>query len=103
MKDKYNWVIDREGRPPALRISLLQKWYVFPWNHFIYASGDGDEVKAAFTTHDVIFKGVGLWRLLDHIQNQSVVSVEVALRSEKFDPQNESIVYEITIESIDGK
>jgi hypothetical protein len=101
--EEEKWLVDREGWVPGLRVSINQKWYVFPWSHFLYAEGDGDEVKAAFTTHDVTFKGEGLWPLLDYIQNQRLVQIETALRADRFESNGGSAVYDIIVKSVDEK
>lgn len=102
LKDK--WVVERDGRSPCVRISTIQKWYVFPWSHFVYAEGDNDEVKAAFITHDITFRGEGLWLLLNALQNHSLVQIETSERTAKFEkPNNEPLVFEIIIAEVKGK
>ena len=95
--------MDREGWTPSLRVSIHQKWYVFPWSHFLFAEGDGDEVRAAFTTHDVTFKGEGLWPLLDYIQNQKLVQIETSLRADRFESSGRPAVYDIIVKNVDEK
>ena len=51
-------------RQTGLEIVLLKRTYVFPWSQFLYAEGGDDEVRAVFTTHDVIVRGTALTGLL---------------------------------------
>jgi len=102
-KTKESWVVDREGYALAMRICVAQKWYVFPWSRFVYAEGNGDEIKAAFATHDVTLRGEGLWKLLDYIQNQKLVEIQASPRSEKFGASGGTAVYEIIVKSVDEK
>jgi hypothetical protein len=44
----------------GLEVILLKQVFVLPWNQFLYAEGGDDEVRAVFTTHDVVAKGNGL-------------------------------------------
>ena len=101
--DKEPWIVDREGWTPCLRICINQRWHVFPWSHFLYAEGNGDEVRVAFTTHDVTFKGDGLWSLLTRIQNQKLIAVELSPRADRFDSDGGPAVYDIIVKSVDDK
>jgi hypothetical protein len=102
LKDK--WLVERDNHAPCIRISTIQKWYVFPWSHFVYAEGDNDEVKVAFITHNITFKGKGLWSLLDALQNRTLIQIETSERTAKFEkPNNEPLVFEIIIDEVKGK
>lgn len=103
MKD--NWVIDREGRSPCVRISTIKQWYVFPWGHFFYAEGDfsgnQEEVIAEFSTHRVIFRGEGLRQLMDALQYHSLLQVETSLRTDKFErPGGQPLILEIEVQEL---
>ena len=71
-------------RTIALRVALLKRVHVFPWGQFLFAEGNGDEVRAAFATHDVIVKGSGLTALLDDLALQRVSLLREPARADKF-------------------
>ena len=74
----------QNGRTIALQVALLKRVHVFPWGQFLFAEGTGDEVRAAFATHDVIIKGSGLTALLDDLALQRVVVLREPARADKF-------------------
>jgi hypothetical protein len=69
---------------PGLQVVLLKKTYVFPWSQFLYAEGTAEEVRVAFTTHDVIVKGALLGSLLDELTAQRVARLSEPTRTDKF-------------------
>jgi hypothetical protein len=40
-----------------LEIVLLKKTFILPWSQFLFAEGNNDEVRLAFSTHDVLVAG----------------------------------------------
>jgi hypothetical protein len=57
--DRYEgWKVSAHERPACLVVILLKRTYVLPWSQFLYAEGGDDEVRLAFTTHDVLVNGV---------------------------------------------
>jgi hypothetical protein len=74
-----------DGQPGmGLQVTLLKRTYVFPWSQLLYAEGTGEEVRVAFTTHDVIIKGHRLSLLLEDVAGQRVTQLREPPRSEKF-------------------
>lgn len=74
-----------DGQPAmGLQVILLKRTYVFPWSQLLYAEGTGEEVRVAFTTHDVIIKGHRLSLLLEDLAGQRVTQLREPARSEKF-------------------
>ena len=55
-----SWKTIGTERQTGLEIVLLKRTYVFPWSQFLYAEGGDDEIRAVFTTHDVIVRGTAL-------------------------------------------
>lgn len=79
------WSVNTEPqRNPALQLILLKRTFVLPWSRFIYAEGDLSEVRAAFTTHDVVVTGYGLDRLLADLAAQRVIAIRQPARSDRF-------------------
>lgn len=73
-----------DGRVVGLQVALLKNTYVFPWGQFLYAEGTGEEVRATFTTHDVVVRGSGLSLLLEDLAAQRVARLREPARTEKF-------------------
>ena len=82
--EEKGWSVT-DGHPAmGLQVILLKRTYVFPWSQLLYADGTGEEVKVAFTTHDVIIKGHRLSLLLEDLAGQRVIQLREPSRSEKF-------------------
>jgi hypothetical protein len=77
------WLV-AEHAVAGLQVVLLKKTYVFPWSQLIYAEGTGDEVRAAFATHDLVVRGSGLSLLLEDLAAQRVTQLKEPARTEKF-------------------
>jgi hypothetical protein len=101
--DKNNapWVISTADQRPALEIVLLRQTVVISWNQFVYAEGGDDEVRIAFTSHDVAVKGAGLDPLLRAIAAHRVSLIRESERSERFPGPTERFVREIVVRKIE--
>lgn len=73
-----------EFRATSIQVALLKRIWVFPWSQFLYAEGTNDEVRAAFSTHDVVVKGSGLTTLLEDLAAQKVSSIREPARADAF-------------------
>jgi hypothetical protein len=91
-----------DGRATSLQVALLKRVYVFPWGQFLYAEGTGDEVRAAFSTHDVVVKGGGLTSLLNDFAGQRVSLLREPARADKFIAGGGPRVVEVSVRKIDG-
>jgi len=78
------WEVDRAGRAQGLQVILLKRVYVLPWSQFLYAEGTGEEVRAVFSTHDVLVKGSALDSLLADFAAQRIMVLKEPVRMEKF-------------------
>jgi len=78
------WITNLDGRVLGLEVILLKQVIVLPWNQFLYAEGADDEVRAVFTTHDVVAKGSGLASLLSDLAAQQVTRLKEPARAERF-------------------
>ena len=70
--------------PAGLQIKLVRRTYVFPWSQFVFAEGDADEIRMAFSTHDVVISGGKLDTLLADIAAQRLNLLKEPVRAEKF-------------------
>ena len=78
------WTTNLDGHVLGLEVILLKQVFVLPWNQFLYAEGGDDEVRAVFTTHDVVAKGAGLASLLSDLAVQQVTRLREPARAERF-------------------
>ena len=78
------WITNLDGRVLGLEVILLKQVIVLPWNQFLYAEGADDEVRAVFTTHDVVAKGSGLVSLLSDLAAQQVTRLKEPTRADRF-------------------
>jgi len=78
------WKATTEERPAGLEILLLKRSYVLPWSQFLFSEGSDDEIRLAFTTHDVLMKGSGLGRLLVDFAAQRIVRLRQPTRGDRF-------------------
>ena len=50
-----------------LEVVLLKKTFVLPWSQFLFAEGGNEEIRLAFSTHDVVVTGSRLEKLLEDL------------------------------------
>jgi hypothetical protein len=85
-------------RQAGLEIVLLKRTYVFPWSQFLYAEGGDDEIRAAFTTHDLIVRGTGLTALLADFAGQRIARLQEPARTDRFDESSGPVVRQLIVE-----
>ncbi|PYT24339.1 MAG: hypothetical protein DMG57_29065 [Acidobacteria bacterium] len=78
------WITNLDRHTLGLKVVLLKEVFVLPRNQFLYAQGGDDEVRAVFTTHDVVAKGCGLASLLSDLAAQQVTRLKEPARAERF-------------------
>jgi len=81
MSDCYEAV---PSQTAGLQIKLIKKTYVLPWSQFLFAEGGEDEIRMAFSTHDVVITGGKLDTLLKEITAQRVSLLKEPVRAEIF-------------------
>jgi hypothetical protein len=67
-----------------LEIILLKRSFVIPWSQFLYAEGGEDEVRLAFSTHDILVTGNRLGALMKDLSSQRVSLLREPVRAERF-------------------
>ena len=67
-----------------LEIILLKRTFVLPWSQFLFAEGENDEIRLAFSTHDVIVTGSRLNSLLQDLSGQKLSRLQESARPERF-------------------
>jgi hypothetical protein len=78
------WKMSTEEHPAGLEIVLLKRSYVLPWSQFLFAEGGDDEIRLAFTTHDILIKGSGLGLLLVDLASQRIARLQQPARADRF-------------------
>nr|AGS53116.1 hypothetical protein [uncultured bacterium contig00036] len=79
-----NQEVMQSGQRAGLQINLIKQTYVFPWSQFLFAEGGADEIRMAFSTHDVVISGSKLDTLLADITGQRVSLLREPVRAEFF-------------------
>jgi len=97
-----SWKPTTQERPAGLEIILLKRTYVLPWNQFLYAEGGDDEIRLAFTTHDVLVSGSGLGSLLMDLAAQRIARLQQHARADRFADVTGPSIREISVVKIEA-
>jgi hypothetical protein len=87
--------------PFALEVILLKRTYVLPWSQFLYAEGGNDEIRLAFSTHDVLVEGSNLEEFIAAIAAKGVARIEEATRSDRMLAGTSTIIRNVSVRKID--
>ena len=96
----------RNGKAPGserqtgLEIVLLKRTYVLPWSQFLFAEGGDDEIRAVFTTHDVIVRGAALTGLLAELAGQRIARLQEPARTDRFEQSSGPMVRQVIVERV---
>ena len=85
----------------GIQIRLTKQTYVFPWSQFVFAEGGADEIRIAFSTHDVVITGAKLDTLLTDIAFQRVSHLKEPVRAEIFASFSEPQITRISIKKVE--
>lgn len=91
------WKTTTQERPVGLEIALLKRTYVLPWGQFLYAEGGDDEVRLAFTTHDVLVRGSSLGSLLLDVAAQRIARLREPARADRFSDETGPCIRELLV------
>jgi hypothetical protein len=97
-----SWKTTTQERPAALEIVLLKCTYVLPWSQFLFAEGGDDDIRLAFTTHDVLVKGGGLSSLLADLAAQRVARLQQPARTDRFATSTAPSIHDLSIVKIES-
>ena len=87
-------------RQTGLEIVLLKRTYVLPWSQFLFAEGGDDEIRAVFTTHDVIVRGAALTGLLAELAGQRIARLQEPARTDRFEQSSGPMVRQVIVERV---
>ena len=89
-----------QERVYGMHVILLKREYVLPWTQFLYAEGEGDEVRAVFSTHDVLVRGAELSSLLSDLAEQRVRVLKEPGRTAKFQSTSGPRISEVEVRRV---
>jgi hypothetical protein len=72
-----------------------------PGSQFLYAEGGGDEIRLAFTTHNVLVKGCGLSSLLMDFAARRVAHLHQEKRADRFAKGADASINELSVIKIE--
>lgn len=96
------WIVPSDDLCLALEVVLLKRTIVLSWCQFIYAEGSDEEVRLAFSSHDVIVRGAGLAPLLSDVSAQRVTEIREPARAERFPAIAWRFIREVEVRRIDA-
>jgi hypothetical protein len=99
--DEKPWGVDTASRIYGLQVVLLKRVYVLPWAQFLYAEGTSEEVRAVFSTHDVVVKGSGLDSLLADFASQQITILKEPARTDRFASFCGSRILELEVRQVE--
>ena len=85
----------------GVQIQSYKRNYIFPWSQLIFAEGDADEIRIAFSTHDVVISGGNLNTLLADITSQRLNLLRESVRAEIFAFSTEPQITRISIKKVE--
>ena len=88
-------------RFPALEVVLHQQTYILPWSQFLYAQGADDQLRAVFTTHDVLVAGSGLSALLYALATQQLAWLREPARTDRFGTSDGPRLTALSVKAVD--
>jgi len=97
------WVVSADDPVATLEIVLQKQTVVLSWHQFVYAEGDGEQVRMAFASHDVVISGSGLDPLLAAIAAHRVVSLRESVHAERFSAHAARFISEIVVRKVESE
>jgi hypothetical protein len=96
------WRASTQDRVAGLEVILLKRTYVLPWHQFLYAEGGEDEIRLAFTTHDVLVRGSSLGSLLVDLAAQRIARLQQPVRADRFADGTGPLIRELLVVKIES-
>jgi hypothetical protein len=96
------WTTAAHERPASIEIVLLKRTFVLPWSQFLYAEGsNNEEIRIAFSTHDVVVLGSCLGSLLEDLSAQRVSLLREPVRAERFSFESAPRITSISVRKVE--
>ena len=84
-----------------LEIVLLKRTFVLPWSQFLFAEGENDKIRLAFSTHDVIVTGSRLESILRDLSVQKLSQLQESARPERFSSVTGPQITSISVQRVE--
>lgn len=101
----WNATEDNQPRPPALRVILHKREYLFPWSRLLFAEEANGELLISFATHEILINGYGLTHLLVELAAHRVLSLYEPLRADRFQaadkPEPKGGIHQISVRRVE--
>jgi hypothetical protein len=98
------WSDSQKGtaeRSAGFEVVLLNQTFVFPWNQFLYAEGNDEQIRVSFSTHDVIVRGVQLTPLLHDVCAQRITCLRESGRADAFRSASTPQITSISMQKVE--
>jgi hypothetical protein len=80
---------------------LLKRTFVLPWSQFLYAEGGNEEIRLAFSTHDVVVTGSRLALLLEDLSARRLSRLQEVGRADRFGSSVGLQIASISVQKVD--
>ena len=90
-----------DKRPSGLEVIQLKRTDMLPWNQFHNAEGGEDEVRLAFTTHDVVVNGSQLDSLLADLSAQRVSLLREPATAKRFRHDGVPLITGVSVRKVE--
>jgi hypothetical protein len=84
-----------------LEIVLLKQTFVLPWSQFLFAEGGNEEIRLAFSTHDVVVTGSRLEKLLEDLSARRLNRLQEPGRAESFSTFTGPQITSVSVQKVD--
>ena len=84
-----------------LEVVLLKKTFVLPWSQFLFAEGGNEEIRLAFSTHDVVVTGIRLDTLLEDLSARRLSRLQEPGRADRFSFTVGQQIASISVQKVD--
>ena len=84
-----------------LEIILLKRTFVLPWSQFLFAEGENDKIRLAFSTHDVVIMGNRLESLLKDLSVQRLSRLQEPDRLARFSSVTGPHITSISVQKVE--
>ena len=85
----------------SLAVILQNHAIILPWSQFLYAEGSDDQVRLAFSTHDVVVTGSHLGELMADLSHQRISALRQPVRAETFGPASAVRITGIAVRKVE--
>jgi hypothetical protein len=93
--------VSNEIQNPNLEVVLLKRTFVLPWSQFLFAEGGNEEIRLAFSTHDVVVIGCRLDKLLEDLSARRLSRLQEPGKADRFGSSVGLQITSISVQKVD--